>query len=188
MKYKRLYLRLNQKELISAQIRFHFDDQEDLFVEVYKKLTKCIQPVLYYEYDHFDRNRMIGVISLGNGPDRLEETYQAEEQFAKAYAAECLSLELLSCSYKQLREIIFRDRRQFLETMHFCEQEELKKMVPHLQESWDPFPISMNPFCALTPSKTVIFLGTIGAHDCVTKHTCRLCDQKHCIFRRISGE
>lgn len=188
MKYKRLYLRLNQKELTSAQTRFHFDDQEYLFVEVYKKMTKCIQPVLYYEYDHFNRNKMTGVISLGTGPDQLMEDYQREGQFSKAYAAECLSLELLSCSYKQLKEIVYRDRRQFLENMHFCDQEEIRELLPHLQMAWGQFPIYMNECCALVPSKTVIFFGTIGTHACITEHSCHLCDQKHCIFRHLTGE
>ena len=62
---------------------------------------------------------MTGLITLGSGPDNLIAAYQDKGQLSKAYAAECLSLELLSDCYRQLKEIVFRERRQFLETWIF---------------------------------------------------------------------
>ncbi len=188
-KYKRLYVKLRQETLRSAMVRFHYEDQPDLFAQVYKRLSRCIQPMLYYEYDQPDKNRMTGLITLGSGPDNLIAAYQDKGQLSKAYAAECLSLELLSDCYRQLKEIVFRERRQFLENMDFCDQQMLARLFPKLKKEWPDLPVSMNSCYALIPSQSVIFYGTIGDSACFGEtHMCHLCDHANCTFRHATGE
>lgn len=188
MKFKRLYLRLSQTDILKASKRYHFDEHQKLFYEIYKKLVKQIQPVLYYNYEYFDRNRMIGIISLGTAPDSFIDRYQHQERFLEAYAVDCLSLELLSCSYKQLKEIVYREQRQFLENMHFCDTEELIALIPKLKQSWSSFPITVNDSGALLPSKTVVFYGYLGRQTCSFEHACKTCSRQDCIFRATTGE
>lgn len=188
MKYKRLYLRLSQTDMERAQKRYHFEDHKYLFTEIYKKLVKQIQPVLYYNYEQIDRNKMIGVISLGTAPDICMDDYQQQELFLEAYAVDCLSLELLNCSYRQLKEIVYREQRQFLEAMHFCDTEELKVLIPKLKCLWPSFPVQVNDAGALIPSKTVVFYGYLSTQACTLEHVCATCSRKDCIFRETTGE
>lgn len=188
MKFKRLYIRLNQSELDTAITRYHFENQKSLFLDVYEKLVRKIDPVLYYEYDFPEKHRMITVISLGSWPDTAIESYQLQEHFSEAYAVECISLELLSQTYKHLKEIVYREQRCFLEEMLFCNEEELTKLIPTLKERWESFPVSINDSNALLPSKTVVFYGKLGMQGQVCPHICRECKNTDCCFRNVSGE
>lgn len=188
MKYKRLYIRLNQSDLDTAITRYHFEDQKSLFMDVYEKLVRKIDPVLYYEYDFPRKKCMTTVISLGAWPDTAIEAYQAQEHFSEAYAVECISLELLSQTYKQLKEIVYREQRCFLEKMLFCEEEELQELIPTLKKRWESLPVSINASNALLPSKTVVFYGTLGMQGQVCQHICRECKNTDCCFRNVSGE
>lgn len=185
MKYKRLYLRLTAEEMNQAEHRYHFDDNSSVFFQVYKKLVKQIDPVLYYEYD---QERMTVAISLGEKPDQLLHDYENKGSFLHAYAVECLSMELLSVSYRQLKEIVYRERRQFLQTIHFCDLEEMRILIPKLGSMWNGFPIKINDACMLIPSKSVVFYGIFGNQACTELHVCSQCKQKNCIFRKRTGE
>lgn len=175
-------------DIEKASKRYHFAEHKKLFCEIYKKLVKQIQPVLYYNYEYFDRNKMVGVISLGTAPDLLIDQYQQQERFLEAYAVDCLSLELLSCSYKQLKEIVYREQRQFLAEIHFCETEELVTLIPKLKRSCSSFPVVVNEAGALLPSKTVVFYGYLGRQGCSFEHMCTTCSKQDCIFRTTTGE
>lgn len=188
MKFKRLYIRFNQSELDTAIIRYHFEDKKTVFLDVYKKLIRKVNPVLYYEYDFPQKNHMTTVISLGIWPDDAIASYQAQEQFSEAYAIECISLELLSQTYKQLKEILYRERHCFLEKMLFCEEDELHELIPRLKNRWGSFPVSISDSNALLPSKTVVFYGKLGMQGQVCQHICRECQNTDCCFRNISGE
>jgi hypothetical protein len=188
MKYKRLYLRLTEEKLEYAMHRYHFEHNSANFYQIYHKLVKQMYPVLYYEYDRNNRNKITVVISLGEAPDKFMDHLTKEGAFLDAYIVECLCMELLSVSYEQIKEIIYRERRQFLEKMDFCDLSELEQLIPRLQGEWDGFPIGMNDACVLIPTKTVVFYGWIGMQSCQTLHSCNICTQKTCIFRNQTGE
>ena len=188
MKLKRLYLRLTSDEIVHAANRYHFGDQMIFFQKVYERVVKCINPVLYYEYDYPEKNQVTAIISLGNGPDRMMENCQEREDFLEAYAVECLGLELLSCSYEQFKELIHRERRQFMNAMQFWDADELAIMLPLLQKKWGELPVSMNEAYALLPSKSVIFYGILEEFSQCTQHLCSHCRHKNCIFRTTTGD
>lgn len=187
MKYKGLYLRLTKSELKKALVRYHFVEKETLFYDVYEKLRKQVRPVLYYQSNFPSENHTLCMVSLGKAPDELYSFYEENAEYLSTYAVECLSLELLSKSYQQIADILHRDTRLFVKDMHFCDLEEINKILPVLEERASkekiPFIIKKNEVSLLFPSKTVLFIAKLGKTACRNFHDCKNCGKKDCIFR-----
>ena len=185
MKYKRLFLRLNDQQLIDCIRRYHFENQETLIQTLYRQLIRRIEPVVYYEYNYPSDGQMTVTISLGDWPDTAMEQFQAEGNYSKAYAVECLCLQILSHSYEQLKEIVHRETRGFLTDMIFCDEKELSFLIPTLQTRWPDFPVMITDSFALLPSKTVVFYGICKDVPSDCSHTCDRCTNTDCCFRNL---
>lgn len=188
MKFKRLYLRLHKDKFESFIKRYHFEEQSALFSKIYDKMIRMIQPAIYYEYDYPKTGQVTAIHTLGKRVDEWMDLYQDQGDMLKAYAIECLSLEFLSHSYMQFQEIIYRERRQFLENIHFCDYEELTLIISDFKQKCVSFPISINTAAALTPTKTTVYYGQLGESASCSTHNCHFCDQIHCVFRTFTGD
>ena len=167
MKERYLYIRLSDDTLHQSMERYHYQDQPKLYKEVYKDLIHGIRPFLLYEYDYFDRNNSLFIVSLGKGPDTLLEAYEETGAFSKALALEGLCLDLLSECYRQIAEIVLRERKIPLSRLEFADTIEAEEYLKKL------------------PSKSVLFHGISGSGSCKKLiHDCENCSFRDCIFRK----
>lgn len=188
MKYKRLYLRLNEEQIHKAAQRYHFEENGNFFQKIYKKVVRSLSPVLYYEYNYPIKGQTVVIISLGKGIDTWLDFFQKEGKFLEAYAVECLGLELLSCAYEQLDTIFYREQRQFVRKRQFCDAEQLVTIVQKLEKRWPEFPVQINSAGTLLPSKSVLFYAQLGKTPSCHKEECQTCSHKSCVFRTSTGE
>lgn len=188
MRYRRLTLALSEEELAKKTIQYHFQEQKKLFLNVYQKLVKQCNPVVYYEHDYFGRDTVMAVVSLGIAPDRQIQKYQEQGEYLSAYAVECVSMALLSCAYEKVRTFFYKEKNKFLNHMDFFDQEELPEILTQVKHDWKSLPIQWNEACAIFPSKTVVFRGTLEENRCHSLHDCSNCGNKNCIFRTTGEE
>ena len=186
MKSKRLYLRLDEPALQSAAVRYHFEGRKELFFRVYEDLARRIEPFAFYEYNFPKQLWMTAVTSLGPQPDEMMEAFQRKELFSEAYAVDCLSLELLTQSYRAVREFVFREQRCYLGEMLFCSEEELGFLFPVLKERWKNLPVQITEAGALLPSKTTVFQASYGLRGGTCRNSCENCpNNRDCGFRDL---
>ena len=186
VKSKRLYLHLYGHQLEALAVRFHYEEQKELFFHVYDQLIKKIDPVIYYEYNYPSRCYMTAVVTLGEGPDRMMNDYQEQGQFSEAYAVECLCMELLSQSYRSVREFVRREQRCNLDRMNFPDESELGGLFAELSARWEDFPIRITEANAMLPSKTVVFRAKFGLQfGCSGGGSCSSCQNPTCGYRSM---
>ncbi len=167
MKYKRLLLRLSSDTLQRGLQRYHYEDKADLYYQVYEDVKRKIEPSIYYRYGYFGANESLFIFTLGHGPDELQERYQQEGNLDRSYAVTCLCLDFLTEGYRQIGEIIRRERREFLQEMIFDDSVEIEELF------------------TLVPKQTVIFHAITGRtcrNDAL--HNCNKCQMKNCVYRK----
>ncbi len=183
MKYKRLFLKLSQTETESAIQRFHFEDQRELIYRLLPKFDLWIRPECFYLYDKTCHEMVTVVVTLGSSFDRHHQEFLDQDQILEAHAMDCLSLALLSQSYEKIKELIHREKRQFVTSMVFPEDYEISEIIHSFQELSDEFPVNVNAAGALIPSKTVVFRGKLSSYHESSADTCTNCHNHGCPFR-----
>ena len=183
-KTKRLYLHLYAHQIDTAAGRYHFEDRKELFAQIYEQLIRRIDPVIYYEYNYPSRCFMTAAVTLGSGPDEMQDDFQANGQFSETYAVECLCMELLNQSYRSVREFVRREQRCNLDKMDFPEEEETGRLIRELQARWEDFPVRITDANAMLPSKTVVFRAKFGLQfGCSGGGSCASCQNPTCGYR-----
>lgn len=183
MKTKRLYMTLSGKQLEQSMERFHFTEHKRLWEKTYRTLLRVCEPKVYYEYGYPEPDQVTVILTLGEEIDRRLETAQKDGQFLEAYALECLSMELLSQGYEQMKSIFFREKRRLLSEMRFCTIEDMDMLLPSLSKRWGVLPIQVNEAMALVPSKSVIYYGLFEGNCTIQTHHCASCKHLDCVFR-----
>ncbi|MCQ2508105.1 MAG: hypothetical protein MJ097_04880 [Dorea sp.] len=184
MKYKRLFLKLSEEEIQEAIQRFHFEDHHELIYSLIPGLDHWIKPEFYYFYEKSCSDCVNVVVTLGDLVDKRNQEFQQQEHFLEAHALDCLSLALLSQSYEKIKEIIYREKRQFLTNMYFPEESRVPELIRSFQEKDPDFPVRLNPAGALIPSKTVVFQGKLSIYHQELSTGCQHCSNRTCVFRK----
>ncbi len=136
---------------------------------------------------------VIGIITLGEGIDALQERYQCAGRFEEAYMAETIAWELLRAGYGQFRRWTEAQLRQRLVSFRFFGEE------PELPLAWIPkllaltgqTRVSCNRAYCLSPKKSAVFLAEMsGAAPSCAGHKrppeaeiCASCGNLNCAYR-----
>lgn len=183
MKYKRLYLKLSDQELGDAIVRFHFEGHEEFIRTLLSKAELWAKPECYYIFEQSCQDYVTVIVTLGSMIDKKSQEFQQQEHFLEAHALDCLSLALLSQSYEKIKEIIRREKRQFVSELYFPEDIMIPEIIKKIKENYGDFQIQVNEAGALIPSKTVVFYGKLSQHHESSGHTCSTCKNITCPLR-----
>jgi hypothetical protein len=186
-----LSVALEQKDFSRMLQKYHFQDSDQpLLQDNYALLLPHIHakgyfaldvPVASITYDSY----ALGLVTLGNGIDELQQEYTKQQNLTESYMLDCLGLELLSKSYQEVVKEVQRMTDKWVTSIDFLGDTYPLSLLPKFFEILHPEDISYNRDFMLTPLKSVSFLLPLS--DTKTEHDvcnlCTHCGNEQCILR-----
>lgn len=126
------------------------------------------------------------IVTLGGGPDRLQESYTAEGMLTESYMAECICMELLRKACGELNEKIGKKYGLLVEKMLFPGSELPLEAMEGIFSQIRQTTVSYNPCYMLSPKKSVVYLAQLGNRAC--GELCDSCGNKDCPNRKTVGQ
>lgn len=124
------------------------------------------------------------IVTLGSGPDRLQEGYAAKGMLTESYMAECICTELLWKAYEELNEKIRGKYGLFVEKMLFPGSELPLEAMEGMFSQIGQTTVSFNRFYVLSPKKSVVYQARLGDTACT--ELCSSCGNKDCPNRKTA--
>lgn len=170
---------LSQTEYEQALIRWHFQET-DIWkcMNIWNKVGKISKIKSWYWFER--EKELLVIMTLGKQFDKLTEQYEAEGELLKAYALECLAMEILRKAYGLFENALYDHMGKYPCEFRFLTEEQMKKM-PEILLRLKIDEVQCNEAFALTPQKTVVFFTELSEEkrdDC-TK-ICKSCGRKNC--------
>lgn len=178
--------KLTDEELDTVKTKYKFNiDDYKVVDEAYIKVQEYLDTVMYYQlysseecqfanipYDFF----VIGIITLGEGVDELQDIYDENEEILHQYAVDCISMELLKKAYSYFDKTIFMKFNKHVGSYDFLGDKFSIKMTSDVLRILKPEKIKCNDAFMLTPKKTATFIAKL--YDEIPDNKCSIC--KNC--------
>ena len=163
--------------LIKVIDKYHFEQKDKpLIEEVYEELLRTATPFAIYKINQWltglkyidDGQVALVAMTLGKGPDILEETYTEAGKLTEAYMVECLSNEILLGMYSEFNQLYARFHRRYVTRYVFIGDDipvsQMKDILDKLQQCGEnsTAEIVANEYGVLTPSKSVVFYAMLS--------------------------
>lgn len=204
MRQMSLPIQLNEKELQVLLSRYHFNDNDFLHIKaIYQVVAPLVTATAYYSIEQGKEKALdfvsdvqyapyeIGVVTLGNQVDELQNLYTKEGEVWKAYVVECIALELLSKAYVILTEVIHKECGLWPRQYDFLgERFPLEKMTDIFTYlGIKTAEVSYNEAYMLIPKKSVVFLASLTEDRKESAcNICSGCGNVTCQNRKVSSE
>lgn len=191
-------LDLTLAEQKKMQMRYHFKEEDlDDLCSFWRVLKPIIHAKAYYKV--FLENEsmpdelsfiqespaVIAVVTLGKGPDELQEVYLKDEQVLSAYMIECLSMAVLEKVYEQFSAELYQKIGLWINSYEFLGEkyplEKIKNIFGYLDQS----EVNYNEALMLIPQKSVVFIGALCKESSGNFHLCEKCQRTDCSNREI---
>ncbi len=142
--------------------RYHFAPRDlPLLGQVGELVRRAAEPELYWDRisEQGEQGEELAVIvTLGAGPDELQNRYQQRERLSESYMAECVGMELLRNAYEQAAERIHERTDMWPSAFAFVGEQEPFARMEEIFRLLAPQGVSYNQAYMLTPKKTAVFL------------------------------
>lgn len=187
---------LDEADMRELMKTYHFESsQRDVLERVYQSLQKEMQPEADLRFADEkvcseipfigEEHSIIGTVTLGDGIDKLLQTYYQANRVLEAYAADCLSMELLRKGYTQFEQLVHAECGQWPEKYEFIGDKYPLDTIPQLLSCLPETAIRANSAYALFPGKSVLFVAGLSKErkGCALR-LCEECDAKHCANKK----
>ncbi|MCM1284070.1 MAG: hypothetical protein NC180_10305 [Muribaculaceae bacterium] len=179
--------------------KFHYDEAQALeFQEVAEKMLPRMREEAFWERrvspgENKHRGRTDGVVcehvvmSLGNGVDRLQESYNEREMLSQSYMLEVLAGEVLLRGYAAYNRYVKNNTDWHVAAYHFPGSEEdfPLEMLPEMLKELTPAVTCNSAFC-MRPQKSVAFVAELTKDDNVLcRGICAGCSNTDCSNRMV---
>ncbi|MBE5944675.1 MAG: hypothetical protein E7258_07120 [Lachnospiraceae bacterium] len=186
----------DETEFIGCVIdKYHFtEDDRVMMEEVYQEILRSVTPYAIYKINRWitglsyidDEQAALVVMTLGKGPDILQDTYTSEGKLQEAYMVDCISNEILLNMYREFNQLYARFHRRYVTRYVFigedisltCAGDLLDKLYEQDVEEKD---VTANEYGVLIPSKSVIFYALLSENPTtLCQGICMGCSNKGC--------
>lgn len=181
--------------------KYHFGQKDMPLLEtVYQELLRCVTPYAIYKINQWltgiryidDGQVALVAMTLGKGPDILEDSYEESGKLTEAYMVECLANEILLNMYTEFNSIYARFHRRYVARYVFIGEDiplsQMKDILEKLQKSEsDVAPeVSANEYGVIKPSKSVVFYAMLSDNPSqACKGICYGCNNLNCENRVV---
>lgn len=150
-KYKRADMDLLQK--VAADLKICIKDQECFY---------CLLPKNFGGKER--RMSALILLTLGNGPDLLQERYCRSDRLLEAYMVENISSELLQCGYDQVHRLVEQQTGQYVTEMYFYGSTDgfPLEAMPDALKKLETKIVTCTKNCCLKPSKSVLYQARLS--------------------------
>lgn len=173
----------SQSEYEHALIRWHFPEADLLkCLKIWEQVGSACKVKSWYGFEQ--EEEILVVMTLGKQFDKLMDRYETEGELLKAYALECLAMEILRKAYGLFEDVLYDHMGKYPCEFRFLDEEQMKK-IPEILSRLDIDEVQCNESFALIPQKTVVFLTELSEErnaDCT--RICENCGQKNCPNRK----
>lgn len=150
-KYQRADMELLQK--VASDLKICIKDQE------------CFHCLLTENIEKKERKvSALILLTLGIGPDLLQERYCRSDRLLEAYMIENISSELLQRGYEQVHRLIAQQTKQYVTDMYFygsTDKFPLEAMPGALKKLGSKI-VTCTENCYLKPSKSVLYQARLS--------------------------
>lgn len=183
-------------ECIMEKYHFEEKDKEDI-TGVYERLMECISPCAIYRINQWitgikkiDENQSALVaITLGKGPDELQNEFVDENKLQEAYMVDCVANEILINLYDEFNKTYAKFHRRYVSGYIFIGEEipltKMRDLLGKLRgKDSEILDIKSNEFGVLTPSKSVVFYALLSDNpNYACEGICAGCNNANCDSR-----
>ena len=191
-------LDLTIAEQKKMQMRYHFKEEDlDDLCSFWRALKPIIHAKAYYKVflekeslpDELsfiqELPAVIAVVTLGKGPDELQEVYLKDEQVLSAYMIECLSMAVLEKAYEQFSAELHKKIGLSIYSYEFLGERYSLEKIKDIFGCLDQNEVTYNEALMLIPQKSVVFIGALCKESSRNVHLCEKCEQTDCPNREI---
>ena len=189
-------LKKENMENVIRQYHFRTSDYETLY-SLYQALQPLLRAQGYYVWQPEELKTGLACyaavfLTLGDGPDRLQELYLRQSCVSEAYMLDCICSELLSVAYKDFAGQMQKRTGYLAVQLHFIGDRYPFSMIDQMAALMDQTVITYNSQYVMTPKNSVAFLIEMkecekhaAEHQRVQlKHLCADCSNKDCAYRK----
>lgn len=176
--------------------KYHYQDEDYLSLcSVAEAMLPLVREGLSMRHRLFAHTEGAGpclaeaAITLGAGPDELQEAYTKKGCLSECYMAEALSSELLLQAYTAYNDYVAKTTDYHVARYHFLGSEAAwpMSMLPELLKRLDAPIVCNEAFCML-PKKSVAFAAELTDDERVRcRGICTGCGSRHCPNRIDEG-
>ncbi len=191
MNQKNLMVALETEDFKNMIVKYHFRKEDFASLQ---SLSRMLVPLLrtkaYYVWKEkgdvitYEKYAVV-FLTLGDGPDALQEVYLSRNCLSEAYMLECIALELLTKAYEEFVKITQKETRMWAVKIDFLGDTYSIEILPELYQEFDQMDISYNEKLVLSPGKSVVFLLPVSEKEeeypC---DICKNCENQDCLFRQ----
>ena len=187
---------VNSEELIRKIInKYHFEDKDrELLMAVLNEVQASSKAHAVYRINQWNTGvkaidtsqAAVVAITLGDGVDELQESYEAAGSLQEAYMVEAVSSELLLYLYGRFNSDYARFHRRYVKKYVFIGEDipltNMTEILGHLYEKGDvEQEIYANEYGVLIPSKSVVFYALLTDNpNQVCRGICMSCNRVDC--------
>lgn len=198
MEQLNLQMDLTSAEIKKMQMRYHFQE-EDLneLCSFWQVLKPEIHAKAYYEV-YLEKESLpkelafikelpvvVAIVTLGSGPDCLQELYLKEEQILSAYMIECFSMAVLEKAYELLNIELQKKLGLWINRYEFLGENYSLEKIEDILKCLKQNEVTYNEAFMLLPQKSVVFFGTLCTEP-TGNHLCDTCKNSNCPNREKS--
>ncbi len=188
---KNLMVTLETEDFKNMMLKYHFRKEDFASLQ---SLSCMLVPLLrakaYYVWKEkgdvisYERYAVV-FLTLGDGPDALQEIYLSRNCLSEAYMVECIALELLTKAYEEFVKIMQQETGMWAVKIDFLGDTYPIEILPKLYQEFGQMDISYNEKLVLSPGKSVVFLLPVSEkkaeYPC---DICKNCGNQDCLFRQ----
>lgn len=176
--------------------KYHFKEED---MEKVRGLYQALWPLFdvhaYYEWKKAGDDPDLSVtypeylvvfLTIGKGPDELQDFYESRECISESYIIDCIGLEVMMKAYEKFIKKIQETSGKWAQKIDFFGDTYPITQMRDCMERMEEMDISMNEKFVLSPSKSVAFYLPVNADEKPKKDPCHICENcanTQCMFR-----